>query len=40
MSQKTAPEMEFDLKKDTTVHQVHPTDPAKIVLVSNTLPIA
>jgi hypothetical protein len=40
MSQKTAPEMEFDLKKDTTEHQVHPTDPAKTVLVSNTLPVA
>ena len=40
MSQKTAPEMEFDLKKDTTKYQVHPTDPTKTVRVSNTLPIA
>ena len=39
LTQKIAPEMEFDLKKDTTAHQVHPTDPAKTVLVSNTLPI-
>ena len=40
MSQITAPDMEFDLNKDTTEHQVHPTDPAKTVRVSNTLPIA
>ena len=40
MSQKTAPGIEFDLKKDTTEHQVHPTDPSKTVLVSNNLPIA
>ena len=40
MSQKMAPEMEFDLKKDMTEHQVHPTDPTKMVLVSNTLPVA
>ena len=40
LTQKIAPEMEFDLKKDTTAHQVHPTDPAKTVLMSNTLPIA
>ena len=40
MSQKTAPGMEFDLQKDTTEHQVHPTDPTKTVRVSNSLPIA
>ena len=40
MSQKTTPGMEFDLKKDTTEHQVHPTDPSKTILVSNNLPIA
>ena len=40
MSQKTAPEMEFDLKKDTTEYQVHPTDPTKTVRIYNTLPIA
>ena len=37
MSQKMAPGMEFDLKKDTKEHQVHPTDPSKTVLVSNNL---
>ena len=40
MSQKTAPGMEFDLQKDTTDNQVHPTDPSKTVLVSNNLPVA
>ena len=40
MSQKTAPGMEFYLKKDTTEHQVHPTDPSKTVPVSNNLLVA
>jgi hypothetical protein len=40
LTEKTAPEMEFDLKKDTKAYQVHPTDPAKTALVSTTLPIA
>ena len=40
MSQKMAPGIEFNLKKDTTEHQVHPTDPSKIILVSNNLPVA
>ena len=40
LTEKTAPEMEFDLKKDTTEYQVHPTDPSKTALMSNTLPIA
>ena len=40
MSQKTAPGMEFDLKKDTAEHEVPPTDPSTTVLVSNNLPIA
>ena len=30
----------FDVSRDTRAHQVHPTDPTKTVLVSNTLPIA
>ena len=39
-SRKTTPGIEFDLKKDTTEHQVHPTDPTKMILVSNNLPFA
>ena len=40
MSQKMALGMEFDLKKDTTEHDAHPTDPTKMIFVSNNLPIA
>ena len=31
---------DFSITSDTKTHQVHPTDPSKIVRVSATLPIA
>ena len=37
VTQKTAPEMEFDTASGTTAHQVHPTEASKTALVSSTL---
>ena len=37
LSQKTAPEMEFNATNDTRAHQVHPTDASKTAMVSTGL---
>ena len=37
VSERTAPEMEFDTANDTRAHQVHPTDASKTALVSSNL---
>jgi hypothetical protein len=36
-TQHNAPELSFDPSKDTREHQIHPTDPSKIMRVSNSL---
>jgi hypothetical protein len=36
-AQQNAPELSFDATKDTREHQIHPTDPTKMVRVSNSL---
>jgi hypothetical protein len=35
--QQTAPELSFDVSKDTREQQIHPTDPSKTARVSNSL---
>jgi hypothetical protein len=37
VTQKIAPEMEFDTASGTTTHQVHPTDASKTAVVWSTL---
>ena len=37
VTQKTAPEMEFDVASGTTAHQVHPTDPKKTTFIASNL---
>jgi len=37
VSERTAPEMEFDTSNDMRAHQVHPTDASKMALVSSNL---
>ena len=37
VTQVMAPELAFDSNNDTRVHQVHPTDASKTVLVSTSL---
>jgi hypothetical protein len=40
LTKKAAPDLEFSTSNDTRAHQVHPTDPSKIALVSTSLPSA
>jgi len=40
VSERTAPEMEFNTSNDTRAHQVHPTDASKTALVSSNLNFA